>query len=98
MSCWRGKTTTASRLVNSFLSRPNVRFPTRAIGDTPRWRMSTTHEERTLSNLRQTRLHDVVVDDVDQVNEDVRLIRLNTADRQTLRQDSIYLSLSLIFF
>ena len=91
---WRGQTTIASRLTNSLLIRSNFSFPIRAVGATARWRMSTTHEERTLSDLRQTHLHDVVLDHIHQVNEDVRLIRLKTGDRSHIRQESVNLSLS----
>lgn len=90
---WRGKTTIASRLTNSLLIGPNFSFPIRAVGPTTRWRMGTTHEERTPSDLRQTHLHQVVVDYIDQVNEDVRRIRLKIADHY-IRQESVNLSLS----
>ena len=86
MSCWRGNIVITSRLTKSLLTRPYVSFPTHAVGAAARWRMSTTHEERTESDPRQTRLHDVYIDRISPINEDVRLIRFTTAEDQSLRQ------------
>lgn len=87
MRCWKGTPIIAFRLTNSLITRPHISFPTRSIAAATRWRMSTTHEERTASDPRQTRLHDVYVDRITPINEDVRLIRLTAANNQSLGQE-----------
>lgn len=94
MSYWRGNSIIASHLINLSATRPHVSVPARAIAAAIRWRMSTTHEERTASDPRQARLHNVYIDRITPVNEDVRLIRLTAADNQSLGQDSVNLLLS----
>lgn len=94
MSRWRSNNQIAFRLTKSLFTTPNAGFATRGIGTATRWRMSTTHEELTIADLRQARLHDVYLDRITPINEAVRLIRLTTADDQSLRQDSVNALLS----
>lgn len=90
MNCWRGHSINNSCFTSFLATRPYVRLPSRGIAATTRWRMSTTHEERTALELRQARLHQVYVDKITLVNDDVRLIRLAIADSQSLEQVFVF--------
>lgn len=50
--------------------------------------MTSTHDERTASELRQPYLHHVHLDKITPINDDVRLVRLIIADNHSLRQVS----------
>lgn len=60
-----------------------VPFPSRTMTS------KTSHEERTAADIREPGMHTVVLDDIEQFNQDIRLLRLRTLGEKPKARDSI---------